>query len=99
MAAIAPPALPVIPPRGFGDFQHCSVRYGVDILPADCQLAGVDLPSGPNLKTYYTTKSHDAAYTLPWSKTVGKFAPKRSLTVANIVCQAAVHLWLSLQAH
>lgn len=81
MAAAVPPALPIIAAIQLPepDFQHCSIRYGIDIRPSDCLVAGASLPSGPDPKTYWTSGGHDEAYTLPWSRTYGqsaKIAPK-----------------------
>ncbi|CAL8576077.1 hypothetical protein XPA_001968 [Xanthoria parietina] len=67
------------------DFQHCSIRYGIDIRPSDCLVAGASLPSGPDPETYWTNSGgHDEAYTLPWSRTYGqsaKIVPEEILDV------------------
>lgn len=80
--AAAVPALPIIAQLPEPDFQHCSIRYGIDIRPSDCHVAGASLPTGPNVETYWTSDGHDEAYTLPWSKTFGQQMSEASHTTA-----------------
>lgn len=72
MAAV-PAFLPILPPQTWADFHKCSPRYGVEIDAGDCQIAGSFLPRGNDAVPYYTTSGIvEDAYTLPWSKTIGK---------------------------
>lgn len=75
MNGVGVPALPVLEaPLTWMDGHYCSLRYGIGILPADCHVAGFDLPQG-NEPVTYNGINHDPAYTLPWSKTIGEQFP------------------------
>ncbi|KAL8689454.1 MAG: hypothetical protein Q9218_004880, partial [Villophora microphyllina] len=96
MAGVGIADLPVTAPWNWADIHRCAERYGTQILPADCHAAGADLPRGNTLMTY-NGQGRQEAYTLPWSRTVGKPLPRLSISRKDLpiitgTCKLSVEL-------